>query len=398
MLLLALTLLGGCARSAPAAPIAPVAQAPTATLTAVLATPRPSATPSPLPTATPTATATETPTATPTATPSPTATATVTATPTPLPTATPVVIDRTCPDEAPLRPTYTRYAVGNAPWPTPVAEPEAHLWLSKPLPPGQGKLVINEIYPYGFDYNNRLLLHNGVDVSEELGTPLLAAADGVVVYAGSDVDALFGWRCDWYGQLVVVEHDFTWQGQPVYTLYGHVINIKVTEGQSVRRGDPVAEVGFGGVATVRHLHFEVRVGSNTFGATRNPMLWLDPGPNLGVIAGRLLDPDGQPWHGVVIHLLEGGGGNIVRTTWSYLGDPDALARPDEALAENFVFENVPPGSYRVYVELQGEIYSAPVTVTARQVTRIELTTLPFRPATATPAPVEETPTAPPEEG
>lgn len=251
-----------------------------------------------------------------------------------------------------------------------------HFWLTKPLP-GGGRFLINDTYPYGWDMNGRLLLHNAVDSAGGMGTPVLAAADGTVVVAQADKNAWYGWRCDWYGHLVVIEHDDRWYGQPVYTLYGHVLNINVEPGQRVARGEQVAEVGVGGAASAPHLHFEVRLGSNDFTTTRNPMLWIDPGETRGVIAGRLLDPQGRPWQGVVLHLLNEEG-EIVATTWSYLDDPLHYINPDEGLAENFLFSDMLPGDYTIYTELQDEIYQVPVTVTAAEIVTVELITQPLK--------------------
>ncbi len=361
------------------APTGTMAPSPTATLPP---TPLPPPSPTVIPTSTPSPTVTPSPTLTPSATPTPTL------------TPTPDVIDRTC--RQPYAMDYQRYYVPAESWPTPVAAPESHFWLSKPLPPGVGRLLITQEFPYGWDYNGRLALHNGVDVSEELGTPVLAAADGVVVVAGSDENILYGWRCNWYGQLVVIEHDLVWQDQPVFTLYGHVLNIQVEPGQRVSRGEPIAEVGFGGAAPVRHLHFEVRLGVNAYTTTRNPMLWLAPGEDRGVIAGRVVDPDGRPWQGVAIHALrQTETGLEDKTTWTYLGDPSHIARPDEHLAENFVLADLLPGVYQIYLELQGASYSAEVEVTAGQISQVELITAPF--VWETPVPSETaTPMPPPQ--
>ncbi|MCA9974880.1 MAG: peptidoglycan DD-metalloendopeptidase family protein, partial [Anaerolineales bacterium] len=221
----------------------------------------PTATPSPNlpPTFTPAATAR------PTQPPVLTATLTLPPTATPLPVAT-AVINRTCPDPVPLKPEYVRYYLSPNLWPAPnAAMNDTHFWLSKPLP-GGGRYLINQTFPYGWDGAGLLLLHNGVDSADPLGTPVLAAAAGTVVVAQDDYNEWYGWRCDWYGHLVVIEHDQRWFGQPVYTLYGHVLNINVEAGQHVETGEQVAEVGFGGAATAPHLHFEVRVGSNEFGS------------------------------------------------------------------------------------------------------------------------------------
>ncbi len=209
-----------------------------------------------------------------------------------------------------------------------------------------------------------------------------------MVVAGDDYGRLYGWRCDWYGHLVVIELDRKWQGQPVYVLYGHVGNIAVEPGQRVSRGDKVAEVSFGGAAKLPHLHFEVRLGSNEFGSTRNPLLWLEPPTTRGLIAGRLVDPDGRPWQGVVVTAIGRTEGTENRTTWTYLGDPQRLINPDEGLAENFVIGDVKPGEYELTVEVQGEMYKLPVVVTAGQLQTAELVTLPYK--TATPPPAEPT--------
>ncbi len=305
-------------------------------------------------------------------------TATSTATATillPTPTTEP---DRFCPETAPLKPEYDRYYLSPNKWlhPNPdIAEP--HFWLSKPLP-GAGRTLINQRFPYGWDENGRLLLHNGIDVAEDKGTDVLAVADGTIVVAQSDVDAWYGWRCDWYGHLVVLELDKTWQDQPIYVLYGHVLNLKVAPGERVSRGQPLAEIGIGGAATNPHLHLEVRVGENEFNATRNPMLWIDPGPTRGVIAGRLVDPQGRPWQGVPLALAGRDDTTQRGSTWSYLGDPQGLINADEGWAENFVFSDVKPGDYDIYTQIQGIDYRERVTVSAGEVSVVEIVTEPLK--------------------
>jgi murein DD-endopeptidase MepM/ murein hydrolase activator NlpD len=346
----------------------------TALLAAVTAVPSPTATWTATATTTPTTTATTTPSRTPT--PSQTPSPTSTATPSPTYTATPV--DRACPDPPSPRPDYNHYYLPPTFWPTPnPAQAAPHFWLARPLP-GDDPLNINRDYPYGYDGSGRYLLHNGMDMADRLGTPLLAVADGTVVVAQGDQAELYGWRCDWYGRLVVLQLDETWLGQPVYILYGHVLNITVEAGQRVRQGEQVAEIGVGGAAVVPHLHLEVRIGANLFGATRNPLLWLKPEPGHGVIAGRLVDPDGRPWQGISLSLLGGGAEPIAARTWSYLDDGLRTVNPDEGWAENFVFGNVPTGNYQVYTRLQGVEYRLPVTVAAGEVSAVELVTEPLK--------------------
>ncbi|MDX1613894.1 MAG: peptidoglycan DD-metalloendopeptidase family protein [Candidatus Promineifilaceae bacterium] len=294
-------------------------------------------------------------------------------------------VERRCPNPPPEKPVYNHFYLGGQAWPRPQPELPPHFWLDKPLP-GGGRLLITEWLPYGYDANNRYLLHNGVDSAEPLGTPVLAAADGVVVVAGPDAERLYGWRCDWYGNLVVVQLDDEWLGQPVYLLYGHVLEIQVQAGQRVRRGQPLAEVGFGGAAPVPHLHFEVRVGTNEFGSTRNPLLWLAPPPTRGIIAGRLVDPQGRPWQGVTVVALGKSAGASNRTSWTYLDDPQHLINPDERLAENFVLHDLLPGVYEVVVRLQGIDYRREVAVSGGRLSTVEIVTEPYK--TPTPAAVE----------
>lgn len=355
---------------------------PTAAVPSATSTNQPTSQPTHTPTNQPTPRPTHTPTTVPTATEQPTEIPpTFTAVPSPTATHTPaptVAAGEPCPDPAPLKPDYQRYFLSPRPWPQPdFANQQPHFWLAKPLP-GGGRLLINKTYPYGFDGNGRYLLHNGVDSAEALGTPILAVADGTVIVAQSDQNALFGWRCNWYGELVVILLDQTWQNQPMFALYGHVLNINVEVGDRVAMGDQVAEVGFGGAALVPHLHFELRIGENNFDSTRNPMLWIPPGPTRGVIVGRLLDPEGRPWQGATVTLVGPDGESEFINTYTYLDDPRSLINPDEWYAENFVFADVRPGEYTVDIRLQDVTYRDQVNVIGGELTFLEIITEPFK--------------------
>jgi murein DD-endopeptidase MepM/ murein hydrolase activator NlpD len=206
----------------------------------------------------------------------------------------------------------------------------------------------------------------------------LAVANGTVLVAGDDLYSLYGWRCDWYGHLVVIELEDKWNGKPVYVLYGHVLGLKVVPGEWVKRGQQVAEVGIGGVATEPHLHFEIRVGTNTFGSTRNPLLWLAPPETRGILAGRLVDPGGRPWQGVTINAVGLTADTKNSRTWSYLGDQLNIINPDERLAENFVFGNLVPGTYDIQVEVQDIFYSSQVEIIGGELSIMEIITEPYR--------------------
>ncbi|MGB3714723.1 MAG: peptidoglycan DD-metalloendopeptidase family protein [Candidatus Promineifilaceae bacterium] len=294
-------------------------------------------------------------------------------------------VDRTCPEPSPAKPDYYHYYLSGTSWPAPDPEKTDHFWLTE-LFEGGDRFLITEWFPYGYDVGGRYLIHNGIDMAEPQGTPILAASDGTVVVAGDDSTALYGWRCDWYGHLVVIELDDRWQGEPVFVLYGHVQNVSVEVGQSLERGETVAEVGVGGAATRPHLHFEVRVGENTFGATRNPLLWLPPPTTRGLIAGRLVDPGGRPWQGVTLTAIGRSDGTSNHTSWTYLGDPELLVNPDERLAENFVISDMEPGQYELIVSLQGVTYNQEVEVESGKLTVVEIVTESYKTPTATPQP------------
>lgn len=98
--------------------------------------------------------------------------------------------------------------------------------------------------------------HTGLDIATSSGTPIKAAATGVVTYAG--------WKGS-YGQLVVIEHT-----NSTSTYYAHCSRIYVNVGQQVNQGDVIAAVGSTGNSTGPHLHLEIRVNDKP----RNPQNYL----------------------------------------------------------------------------------------------------------------------------
>ncbi|HBC40937.1 MAG TPA: metalloendopeptidase [Pseudanabaena sp.] len=88
-------------------------------------------------------------------------------------------------------------------------------------------------------------MHKGVDFAAPTGTPIFAAADGVVTEAG--------WTNGGYGNIVELRHS-----DGSVTLYAHTNRVYVSKGQVVNRGQAIAEVGTTGRSTGPHLHFEVQ--------------------------------------------------------------------------------------------------------------------------------------------
>jgi murein DD-endopeptidase MepM/ murein hydrolase activator NlpD len=113
-------------------------------------------------------------------------------------------------------------------------------------------------------------MHEGVEFVVDTGTPVVAAAGGIVVHAGPHYQ---------YGNMVEVDHgnDFT-------TRYAHLSKIIVKEGAVVQRGRKIAESGSTGRATGPHLHFEVRYN----GVAQNPTRFLQASTRCNTVGASRL--------------------------------------------------------------------------------------------------------------
>jgi hypothetical protein len=242
-----------------------------------------------------------------------------------------------------------------------------------------GNVVVDSTYRFGSTQGEMREPHHGVELLNSFGTPVLAAAEGVVVVAGDDRDptsprgewpiTFYGPYSYFYGNLVVIEHrppeallaSFPQLPQPIYTLYAHLSEVTVEPGQQVAAGQQVGAVGLSGIAEGSHLHFEVRLGENTYESVRNPELWLAPrrdegGQPLGGIAGRVVDPQGNEVvisGGIVLQRLpEGpqGSHDLEFYTLSY-EEPALIGAPP--FEESFAIGDLPAGLYRVTFARQG---------------------------------------------
>ncbi len=98
--------------------------------------------------------------------------------------------------------------------------------------------------------------HEGIDISNRVGAPVIAPADGLVTNIGRE------WG---FGKILVVSHGFGFT-----TRYAHLHRINVKIGQKVKRGQKIAEIGNTGRSTGPHLHYEVMVN----GVPVNPMKYI----------------------------------------------------------------------------------------------------------------------------
>lgn len=92
--------------------------------------------------------------------------------------------------------------------------------------------------------------HYGVDLANSTGTPIWAAADGVVAYAAP---------LSTYGNVVIITHSI--DGQIYTTVYAHLNSFNVSVGSEVSQGQQIATMGMTGRVTGPHLHFEVHIGA-----------------------------------------------------------------------------------------------------------------------------------------
>lgn len=98
--------------------------------------------------------------------------------------------------------------------------------------------------------------HGGMDISAERGTPVRAPANGTVVFAGTQAE---------YGITIIIDH-----GQDIRTIYGHLSQLHVKQGQTVERGAVIGFTGNTGRSTGPHLHYEILVK----GQAVNPRAYL----------------------------------------------------------------------------------------------------------------------------
>jgi murein DD-endopeptidase MepM/ murein hydrolase activator NlpD len=93
-------------------------------------------------------------------------------------------------------------------------------------------------------------MHQGIDIAAPIGTPIMAAASGEVIFAG--------WNSGGYGNLVQLKHP-----DGSITFYAHNNRLLVSNGQKVKQGELIAEMGSTGRSTGPHLHFEIRPNGTT---------------------------------------------------------------------------------------------------------------------------------------
>lgn len=132
-------------------------------------------------------------------------------------------------------------------------------WAQRPsIWPTRGRVTS------GFGYRSHPFMgikvfHEGLDIANEVWTPVFTTADGIVSFVGTRIH---------YGTSVMINH----RGSGYKTVYAHLEKASVEEGQVVKRGELIGYIGNTGRSTGPHLHYEVR----KFNKYENPMKYILP--------------------------------------------------------------------------------------------------------------------------
>jgi murein DD-endopeptidase MepM/ murein hydrolase activator NlpD len=244
---------------------------------------------------------------------------------------------------------------------------QGHFVFQRPTHPPANDLV-DETYLYGSTANGTREPHHGVDIANKSGTPVYAAADGTVVFAGPDKEAVYAPWPNFYGNLIVLQHE-----DGLFTLYAHLSKIDVKAGQPISVGTRIGEVGRTGVAIGSHLHFEVRQGDvEDYFATQDPQLWLIPGRDangqtFGTLAISVMDVDHKlvKYAKYTITSPTEGTQEEVKSYYGTTYSADMLKA--EA---NAVLGELPSGDYRIAIERNGKVYERRVEVESGKLTQV----------------------------
>lgn len=232
------------------------------------------------------------------------------------------------------------------PW---AVSPYDHFYFARPIGADQVNWPLAN-YRYGGVFDPPFV-HTGVDIDAPEGTPILAAGPGTVVWA--DWGLLRespGDRSDPYGQAVVIRMDFGYQGQQLYSIYAHMSRIQALVGQHVNTGEVIGLVGHTGHVTGPHVHFEIRLGENSFYFTYNPELWIAPPEGWGVLVGRVTDTSNNTLQQLDIFIKNTTTG-ITRSVKTYGPGP---VNHDPVYNENMVIGDLPAGLYKITFNYKGK--------------------------------------------
>ena len=243
-------------------------------------------------------------------------------------------------------------------YPTPWAiSPNDHFYFSRPIAADEINWPLAN-YRYGYFFPETDIIHTGIDITAKLGTPVIAAAPGTVVWAGYGLYAGSYDEEDPYGMAVTIEHDFGYKDKNLLTVYGHMDRIDVEKGQRVETGTQLGIVGNTGFTTGPHLHFEVRYETNSYFRTRNPELWLSPPQGWGVLVGQVKTFDNYYMHLKEVYVRS----KDTNQSWMVLTYATNSINRDEYYKENLALSDLPAGEYTISFSIDGITYRNDLTI------------------------------------
>ncbi len=276
------------------------------------------------------------------------------------PTAAPDPLRFVFPEAGPPPVSSWRPPLYDVPW---APTPYDHFYFYRPI-------AANEInwpdpdYRYGGIFFEDVI-HTGVDIPAEPGTPVLAAADGRVEWAGYGLyRGVQGDLSDPYGLAVLIRHDFSFEEQQLFSVYGHLQEMYVEKGQRISMGQQLGLVGQTGKVTGPHLHFEVRVGTDDYFSTLNPELWLVPPQGWGVAVARVMDTTGALYADERLRFISMETGQV----WRVRPYGGREAHSDPYYQENMVISDLPAGMYEVRIDYGTETFNFFIVIDPGRVT------------------------------
>jgi murein DD-endopeptidase MepM/ murein hydrolase activator NlpD len=277
-----------------------------------------------------------------------------------LPTAAPDPIRFNFPDAQPEPKSAWRPPLYPIPW---APTSHDHFYFGRPIAADEVNWPLAN-YRYGGVFFEGVV-HTGVDIPASKGTPVLAAGDGKVIWAGWGLyRGVNGDLTDPYGQAIVIRHNFGYQGLRLYTVYGHLDQVDVLNGQHVTMGERLGLVGETGFVTGPHLHFEVRVGESDFFRTLNPELWLVPPQGWGILAARIMDTAGQLYNNEQLLITSRETGQV----WKAIPYAEGAVNSDPYYQENLVISDLPAGLYDIRISYAARFYDVTIEIYPGRVT------------------------------
>ena len=252
---------------------------------------------------------------------------------------------------------------------------DGYFLLARPVG-GAGRKTIDISDRFGSYRQRTQDTNHGANFLNSTGTPVVAAADGKVVVAGDDSRTPYALRTNTYGNLVILKHDLPGISQPVYTLYANLSQVSVKVKDQVKTGQEIGLVGMSGRVTGSTLHFEVRLGENTYQDVRNPELWMEllpdeTGQPQGALAGQMVDSNGNyvQISNIVLEQLAGPGQPALKTLYlkTYAEKRLIGLSPWE---ESFAMGDLPAGDYQISFYWQNKLQQRIVKIKPGKLTLV----------------------------